>query len=300
MSKDLEKLSLPAIFESFPKEIYPSSILTSFPLNTFLENITIDGRGDLYVTSLEEGIIYKVNPNGQQAVFAHIAGKPAGIVNISGSSFLVNGWDEQGIPTIYLISGHGEVCIMHQPPGAAFLNGMIGLNENEFLICDAAMGCIFIYRLKENESAVWLQHDLLAKADSNMLMPAANGIKLFNQHLFVSNTDKKTLIRIPISNNAPGEPKVWLDNLNLDDFAFDEWGNLYATTHIYNSVIKISPTKQVTVIAEAEQGLAGSTAVAFGRTPQDANYIYVTTNGGMSLPLSGGIENGRIVKIKVN
>jgi hypothetical protein len=131
-------------------------------------------------------------------------------------------------------------------------------------------------------------------------MPAANGIKLFNQHLFVSNTDKKTLIRIPISDKIPGEPKVWLNNLNLDDFTFDEWGNLYATTHIYNSVIKISPTKQVTVIAEAEQGLAGSTAVAFGRTPQDANYIYVITNGGMSLPLSGGIENGRIVKIKVN
>jgi hypothetical protein len=161
------------------------------------------------------------------------------------------------------------------------------------------MGCIFIYRLKENESAVWLQHDILSKADINTPMPAANGIKLFNQHLFVSNTDKKTLLRIPVIDNTPGEPEVWLDNINLDDFAFDKLGNLYATTHIYNSVIKISPTKQVTVIAEAEQGLAGSTAIAFGKREQDKNSIYVTTNGGMSLPLPEGMQGGKVVKIKV-
>ena len=97
----------------------------------------------------------------------------------------------------------------------------------------------------------------------------------------------------------PGTPEVFLTNLNLDDFAFDIRGNLYGTTHVYNSAIRISPDKQITTIAKAEHGMTGSTALAFGRSDGDRTNIYVTTNGGMSLPPSTGAESAKVVRLEV-
>jgi sugar lactone lactonase YvrE len=89
-----------------------------------------------------------------------------------------------------------------------------------------------------------------------------------------------------------------LSNVNLDDFAFDAEGNLYGTTHVYNSVIRISPAKQIVTLATAAQGVTGSTALAFGRI-DDRTSVYITTNGGMSLPLPTGVAPAKVVRLEV-
>jgi hypothetical protein len=76
--------------------------------------------------------------------------------------------------------------------------------------------------------------------------------------------------------------------------------NDIAATHIFNSVVKITPKLKITVMGDEPDGLDGSTAEVFGKTDHDKDYIYVTTNGGMSLPVAGKVQNGRIVKLKVN
>jgi hypothetical protein len=107
-------------------------------------------------------------------------------------------------------------------------------------------------------------------------------------------------VRIPLNDDfSPGSPEVFMTSINLDDFAFDNHGNMYGTTHVYNCVVKITPERVVTVIAGLAEGVAGCTAVAFGRTDADNNTIYVTTNGGLSAPPEGGIQPARVVKIDV-
>ncbi len=101
------------------------------------------------------------------------------------------------------------------------------------------------------------------------------------------------------ADNQPGEPAVFVTPTNIDDFAFDTDGNLYAATHIYNSVLRISPTGATTTIAQVEQGVIGSTAVAFGRSAEDVTSIYVVTNGGMFLPPPGGVVPANVVRIEV-
>jgi hypothetical protein len=64
-------------------------------------------------------------------------------------------------------------------------------------------------------------------------------------------------------------------------------------------VIEIKPGQPPPVIAGIEQGLAGSTAAMLGRTVSDRRTLYVTTNGGMSLPPASGLEDGKIVKIEL-
>jgi hemoglobin len=272
-----------------------SMVFSIFPPNTFLENIAIDEHGSLYVTSLLEGIIYRLGQNGLIEPHARIDGKVAGILYLGNSEFLVNGWDANGIPTLYNLKDNTT----HQPKNAQFLNGMTALDDNTILICDSLTGRIIKYNRKENTSDTWLEHDLLAKANPATEMPAANGIRIAQNAVYVSNTDKRLFIRIPLENEKPGEPEIFLENILLDDFAFDPEGNCYAATHVHNSVIKISPQKHITTIAGEADGLAGSTAVAFGTTTADNYCIYVTTNGGMTLPPEGGIQNARIVKLPV-
>jgi len=277
-----------------------TSIFASFPENTFLENITIDAGGKIYVTSLYEGIVYRFERDGSRAVFAHIDGKPAGIVDLNDGSFLVNGWDAAGKPTIYHLLSNGEIQIADQPVNARFFNGMTPLNNRQVVICDAYLGCLWCHDLVDNKTSVWLEHPLLTKVDMEQFyMPSANGIKRFGNAIYVSNTERRLLLRIPLDGENPSDAEILIPDIILDDFAFDEEGNLFGATHVLNGVLKITPDLQTTVIAEERDGLAGSTAVAFGRSDGDKDYIYVTTNGGMTMPVNGQIQPGRIVKINV-
>ena len=67
----------------------------------------------------------------------------------------------------------------------------------------------------------------------------------------------------------------------------------------YSSVVKISPSGDVVAIALAEQGVTGSTALAFGSSEHDHTSIYVVTNGGMSFPPSTGIAPAQVVRLDV-
>ncbi len=147
---------------------------------------------------------------------------------------------------------------------------------------------------------VWIQSQLLARSDASNPFPAVNGTKIYDRSLFASNTQRQFLIRIPLTESfSPGTPEVFLTNVNLDDFAFDTEGNLYGATHVYQSVIQISPEKQITTIAKAEQGMAGSTALAFGRSEHDLTSIYVTTNGGMSFLPPNEVQPGQVIRLEI-
>lgn len=65
-------------------------------------------------------------------------------------------------------------------------------------------------------------------------------------------------------------------------------------------MVRISPDGLLTTIAKTEQGVTGSTALAFGRRAGDRAGIYVVTNGGMSLPLSTGLEPAKVVRLEVD
>jgi hypothetical protein len=64
-------------------------------------------------------------------------------------------------------------------------------------------------------------------------------------------------------------------------------------------VVKIDPDGSITTIAQAEQGMVGTTAAAFGRTQGNRTHLYVTTNGGMSFPPPTGIEPAKVVCLEV-
>ncbi|KOP23397.1 hypothetical protein AMR41_26365 [Hapalosiphon sp. MRB220] len=54
---------LPPIYADTPIELAPAKIITSFPVNTFLENLVIAPDGTIFVTNHEVGQIVRITPD---------------------------------------------------------------------------------------------------------------------------------------------------------------------------------------------------------------------------------------------
>lgn len=256
------------------------------------------------MTNHEIGELVEITPEGSLTTCATVEGKVTGIALLSDDKALVNGWNDDGIPFVAVIENlcDGAIVIFSKTlPDAAFFNGITPLSATQFLMADSYRGVLWLFDSETQSTSLWLEHPLLARSDSESPFPAANGLKRFGDFLYVSNTQQMMLVRIPLTGNdlSPGDPEIFLEDTNIDDFAFDSDGNLYAATHIYNSIIRITPDGETTILAEAEQEVTGSTAVAFGRAEADQTMLYVVTNGGMFLPPPTGVEPGRVVRLAV-
>ncbi|OUL17612.1 gluconolactonase [Nostoc sp. RF31YmG] len=291
---------LPSIYADTPIELAPAEVITSFPVNTFLENLAIASDGTIFVTNHEVGKIVRITPDGNQQIHASVEGKVSGLAFTSNGGLVATGWNADSIPVVSLITVDGTVETLLILPEAIFLNGITPLSGTQYLIADSYRGAIWLIDIAQRRGSIWLEHSLLARSNAENVIPAANGLKRFGNFLYVSNTEKMLLLRIPVGNaDEPGEPEIFVEQSNIDDFAFDVEGNLYGATHIYNSVVKIAPDGSTTIIAQAEQGVIGSTAIAFGQTESDRTSIYVVMNGGMFLPPPTGVVPANIVRLEV-
>ncbi|OUL18001.1 gluconolactonase [Nostoc sp. 106C] len=291
---------LPPIYADTPIELAPAKIITSFPVNTFLENLAIAPDGTIFVTNHEVGKIVRITPDGNQQIHASVEGKVSGLAFTSNGGLVATGWNADSISVVSLITADGKVETLLTLPEAIFLNGITPLSHTQYLAADSYRGAIWLIDIAQRYSSIWLEHSLLARSNAENVIPAANGLKRFGNFLYVSNTEKMLLLRIPLGiANEPGEPEIFVEQTNIDDFAFDVEGNLYGATHIYNSVVKIAPDGSTTIIAQAEQGVIGSTAIAFGQTESERTSIYVVMNGGMFLPPPTGVVPANIVRLEV-
>jgi hypothetical protein len=292
-------VALPTLLNDAAIALAPAQTIAQFPENTFLESIVISSDNQLYVSSHEEGKIYRLSRTGECALHGQIMGKAAGLAALPAGNLLLSGWNAEGMPTLWAIAPNGTPEVIAELPEAMFLNGITPLTSDRYLIADSYRGAIWQLDLSTHQVSLWLEHSLLARSEPDAVFPAVNGLKIFEQRLYASNTQQQTLIRIPILEQyQPGEPEIWVEGINLDDFAFDIAGNLYGTTHVFNSLVKISPQGEVTVVATAAQGMVGNTAAAFGKGDY-CTYAYVVTNGGMSFPPPTGLEPAKVVELEI-
>ena len=277
-----------------------AKVLKAFPVDTFLESIVAASDGAFLVSSYPDGKVYKIDSRGESKLFAQINGTIAGLAFQCPGDLLVSGWAGGKEPAVFRVSKAGKPELLLKLAGGMFPNGWSHLKGSRFLLADSFKGVIWEVDVAKKSARVWLQHELLGRLDEKSQLPGVNGLKIFADTLYASNGQRQLLLRIPLTpEGEPKTPQVFVKDLVVDDFAFDTRGNLYGATHMQNSVVKVSPTGEITTLAGLDGGLAGSTAVAFGRGQDDSDSIFVTTNGGMSLPPPDGIQPGRVVRVKV-
>jgi sugar lactone lactonase YvrE len=177
--------------------------------------------------------------------------------------------------TLYRARPGGPLKRWKEVEGASFLNGMAQLSPTELLIADSRGGVLWRLDGTTGQTTPFVRDPLLDTADPASLTPAANGIKLYAGSVYVSNTARGLLLRIPLDGRQPGAVEVLAEKLRADDFAFSPDGRLHYTTH--RDKIFVFENGRSVEFAGAEAGVVGNTALLWG---PDGSGPYVTTDGG--------------------
>lgn len=291
--------SVPPIYDSTPDAPASTRLLAEFDKGTFLENVAVDSAGNLFVNSYLDGKVWRIDAGGRRLPWASIDGTIAGIALNPDGSAVLSGWIQGKEPAVFIVDRQGKSEVLVRLVGGMFPNGVVRLAKDQYLVADSYRGVVWRVDSARRSATLWLEHASLTRANDKDPTPAINGIKMFGGALWASNTARQLLVRIPVVDGVAGQPETIRTDIGIDDFAFDARGNLYGATHVYNSLIRITPGGAVSRLAGLEQGMAGSTAVAAMNAADGSVSLVVVTNGGMSLPPAGGMQAAKVVRVDV-
>jgi len=261
--------------------------LVTYPPGTILENIAIAPDGELFVSDLGSGTLFKVSPRGSTEVFGRVSGPLAGVaLNPDGTIVAASG------TSIYLFARNGTPTLVTDIAGAGFLNGVTVFRPDIFLVADDTANVIWKVDLRTRSASLWLTSSLLVPPAGGLPI-GPNGIKLFGGAAYISITGAGTILRVPIlPDGAAGPPEVYA-YLQVDDFAFGSDGSIFAANQ-QGEIIRLYPNGVRTSLLT---GTLGDAAVAFGRTAADRHDIYIVNNGGAFLGLPGGPGPASVVRL---
>jgi sugar lactone lactonase YvrE len=215
--------------------------------------------------------------------------------------------------TVELVPGSQRIVF---PNGFAFDNrGDLYATESFSMVGMAPTGQGGIWRIaRDGTVEPWLRHPLLTGVGIGGNPPVgANGIAFLRGELFVANTDKGLVVRIPIEKDgSPGEPTAWKQVQDVpesalhgkplpvmpDGLALDVHGNVYVVVLSRNAIVRIDARgqHQDTVAALNWTGtppdapLDTPASLAFGTGAGEQQNLFVTNLGWMArltgLPLS--------------
>jgi sugar lactone lactonase YvrE len=252
------------------------------------ENITLGPDGAAYVTFTRARQIARVTPDGRTSILATLPAPASGTAALSG---IVR--DADGTLYVNYNAGRFSGLWRIRPGGtpeqvAALpdvkLNGLaLDERNNTLYATDSTTGTVWKVSPSNGTASVW--------ADGEALKPftgqpssgfGANGIKVHDGAVWVSNTDKGTLLRIPIGprGNA-GEVTTQAEGLtSIDDFAFVGPGDtILAAQNFANAVALVNPDGTHSTVLTAEDGVSNPTSLAVrGRTVYVASGAYFTRN----------------------
>jgi hypothetical protein len=148
------------------------------------------------------------------------------------------------------------------------LNGITFGDDGTLYAADSVNGRILALQPGGSSFAVWLDDPALKPTSSEDPVGASgvNGLKVFGSYLYASNTAQGTLLRIPIWDDPRPIPEQVLSGRAVDDFALDKDGAIYLAVHPDNTVVRVDPAGQQTVLGTAEDGLDGPTAIAIAQS----------------------------------
>ncbi|MDV9191913.1 hypothetical protein R6L23_27545 [Streptomyces sp. SR27] len=232
-----------------------------------------DGSGPTDVATLPE-VTDPQTPNLGAAIATGIARAHDGALYVG----YATGTAETGIWRIG--PGGGEPEQIAQLPTDTFPNGL-ALDEEcgTLYVADSARGAVWSVPQEGGEPTVWASGPALAP--SPQLPFGANGLKLHDGAVWVSNTAEGTLLRIPVEEDRTAGPvetrATGLDG--IDDFAFTGHGDTaLAALNTDSKVELVRPDGTHRTVLTATDGLDNPTSVAVrAKTVHVPSAAYFTT-----------------------
>ncbi|KAL1867166.1 hypothetical protein VTK73DRAFT_4278 [Phialemonium thermophilum] len=194
---------------------------------------------------------------------------------------------------------------------AHFLNGISLLSQEHgtLLVGDVNGGAIYRVDVPTGHFEVVLNNTFTAAVPAAPFpLAGVNGVHVRNgDTLYFTNIGKGTFSRVRIhQDGTPAGPITTIAHTfgppdQFDDFTFDCEGNAFLVTGGGNSIEMITPHGHREVIIAGNvnsTAIAEPTSCAFGRGPFDKNVLYVTTAGGLAVPVDGDeIIGGQLVAV---
>ena len=163
-------------------------------------------------------------------------------------------------------------------PGTAAMsipNGLAFDKQMNLYVTDSARGAI--WRIPwGGDAAIWLQDPALTGDGSLGLGLGANGIAVQKGVFTVTNTERRTILRIPKVGGEPGSISV-LTTLpvgdNPDGVTMDVFGDAFVAMNLANAIGKVRPSGSMSVVASGDP-LDFPSSVVFGTTLGQRTTIY--------------------------
>jgi len=170
----------------------------------------------------------------------------------------------QDLQGIWRISPDGSARRIAALPQGGIPNGMALDQHNDFIyVADSLLSVIWRVSITDGRVTAWAVGPQLAP---NGLL-GANGLKLHDGAVWVSNTQLGTLLRIPIQRDGSAGPieTIATSLPGIDDFAFTGPGTsapILAAINPFSTVVLIQPDGSQQTVLTAADGLSNPSSLA--------------------------------------
>lgn len=248
----------------------------------YSEGIAISPSGNIYLVMNVSGDIYKIDRHGTLSKIGDLVANlddsyPLGLAVDAQEALYVAvvGWNDPAANGVWRIRESGEKELVLPVPAAYWPNAISFDKAGNLYVTDPLLGSV--WRLgKDGDRGLWLQDPLLLGD-----IFGGNGIAYRNHSLWVLNTDRGRIVRIPIERDgSPGQPETYVESpllVGCDGGQFDIKGNMYIGVNYQGHLARVSPHGDVEILITPEE-FNGFTMVTnpifgFGR---DRSTIYIS------------------------
>ncbi|KAF4440780.1 hypothetical protein FACUT_3208 [Fusarium acutatum] len=277
-----------------------------------IENVASRSNGDLLLSTMGGSKLYSVNPYKSPStpeVIAQIEGVNSlfGITEVGDDVFALATGNDTGqqfqnntmkLSLLKFNDGQLSVDTVFEESKYGPVNGILALPHHKHVIlsADSVRGEILRIDTTTGKIRVAIKDEEFTPSADGPYGLGVNGIKIFKNHLYFTNTARQTFGRMKIDKlgNKVGHVEI-IYRLEKgspsapDDFAMDKNGNAYVGFW-QDKLIKITPEGKATVLSEGL--LAGPTSVTLSR---DGKSVFVVTAGKNNDNVSGG----QVVQVRI-
>lgn len=297
---------------STPSLPLPVTLVSSFQLGSWLENLAVRENGQLLVSRLDTPEVLQVDPTSNVepvTVFAWNSSEYRGALGISEttsdvfyvilSAFINSSFVKtSGVNSIFeidmnnfaisngTITQNATVTKLVDITSSDSLNGMTTLDDSNILVGDIYNGWVYKVNTVDGTHNIVID-DPKMKAPAGALTPlGVNGLNIHDSNLYWTNSAAASLNRIQITDDGTpvGNSSVVLTNEpGADDFAFKSNGTAFIALNSQDQLGALfagSSTLETVAGSSISTALEGVSAGRFGRLASDLNRLYMTTSGG--------------------
>lgn len=271
--------AMPAHFRRPQRSDWADANRAGVPADSFLEGPVFDRKGNLYVTDIPWGRIFRIDPEGEWTLIAEYDGEPNGMKFLDDERLLITDY-KNGLMTLDIASGKvAPFLARRNSERFKGVNDLIFDAEGNLYFTDQGQSGLHdpsgrLYRLRPNR-----QLDLLLDN-----VPSPNGVALSpdGKVLYLAVTRGNCVWRVPLlADGSVSKVSQFFTSYGPsgpDGLAVDKEGNLLVCNPGLGYVWLLNHRAEPLIIWRSSTGMS-TTNLAFGGSGQRTLYCTESVSG---------------------